>query len=122
PSLFPYTTLFRSGLADLLGLRTPIGLGQPLEGRELLATVAKDRLELLLLILAQRQLFHEPVADLLRRGRRGARGLAAAWRRGRRHVDAGGPEAEGGVRHLQGARLLGNDELHVRRHSRQQPA
>src|SRR5207244_7013876 len=119
-------------LTDFLGARATVGLGESLEGPQLLAAVLQDRLELRLLILSELQLFHQAIAYLLDRGlhttrrataRRAAARLAAARRRvGRCRLDARRPEPERGVRNLQDARLLRGHELDVRRHSRNEPS
>src|SRR5439155_146557 len=72
---------------DFLGARAPVGLGEALEGRQLLAAVLQDRLGLRWLILSELRLVHQAIAYLLDRGlhttrraraRRAAARLAAA--------------------------------------------
>src|SRR5262249_22220137 len=56
-------------LADLLGLGPALGVGQPLQGAQLLTPFLEDRLELPLLVLAQAEPFDQTLANLLCRGR-----------------------------------------------------
>ena len=114
------------GFADLLRLRPALGVGKALKRAELLATTLEDRLELLLLLLGQAEPLDETLANLFGRGRSTARRTARRATRcrpgGRRRVDAGRSEPERRVRHLEGARLLSDDELDVGRHPGHQPS
>src|SRR5439155_18130747 len=121
------------GLADLRGARLALALGKVPQRRHLLPRLGQDRVELLLLLGAEPEAGHEPLPHLTRRatgagavaaGRRSAARRAALTARGPRRtgVGAGGPEAQRRVRHLQHARLLGVDELHVGGHPGQEAA